>query len=211
MGEAVLERASGAARALAGLIALAACAGIGVHFGIIASGPASWPGTIWILLAYFTITTNLLVAVVFTGIALDAAMFRSPALLGGTTLSILLVGVVYGLLLRGLQELTAGSQFANFLLHQLTPVLAPVYWLGFSRKGALGWRDPLLWTLYPFGYFLYAAARGVIGGRYPYPFMDVLEIGWPQTLLNVALIALGFILAGWALVWLDHWLARARP
>lgn len=185
----------GWARALAGLIALAAWAGIGVHFHALADEPASWPAALWTLLGYFTITTNLLVAVVFTGVATRTGL-GTPWLLGGILLNILLVGVVYGLLLQGLRELTAGSQFANILLHRVTPALASVFWLAFVRKGTLTWRVPLIWSLYPLGYLLYALVRGAAEGRYPYPFINVVEIGWPQTLLNSALIALGFVIAG---------------
>ncbi|WP_394889227.1 hypothetical protein ACG873_28785 [Mesorhizobium sp. AaZ16] len=74
---------------------------IAIHFHALASGAASWAGALWALIGYFTITTNLLVAIVFTGVTLRSTAFESSWLLGGTLLSILLVGVVYALLLRG--------------------------------------------------------------------------------------------------------------
>ena len=57
----------------------------------------------------------------------------------------------------------------------------------------------------PLVYFVYALARGHADDRYPYPFIDVGKLGWLQTALNAAGIALGFILAGFALVWIDSW------
>ncbi|TKB16929.1 MAG: hypothetical protein E5V75_12900 [Mesorhizobium sp.] len=191
------------ARVLAAIIALAAWAGIAVHFHALADGPASWPGAVWTLLGYFTVTTNLLVAIVFTGVA-GKARFATPWLLGATLLNILLVGVVYGLLLQGLKELTGGSQPANVLLHRVTPALTTVFWLGFVRKGSLTLRAPFLWALYPIGYLVYALSRGAVENRYPYPFIDVARIGWEQTLVNSLLIALGFVAAGEVLVWLDR-------
>ncbi|HEV2898607.1 MAG TPA: Pr6Pr family membrane protein [Pseudaminobacter sp.] len=162
-----LQGGDGWARVLAGLIALAAWAGIAIHFHALASGAASWAGALWTLIGYFTITTNLLVAIVFTGVTLRSTAFESSWLLGGTLLSILLVGVVYALLLRGLRELTAGSEVANILLHQTTPFMVTVFWLAFVRKGALTWRDPLLWALYPLGYFFYALPARSIRGTLP--------------------------------------------
>jgi hypothetical protein len=206
-----LQGGDGWARVLAGLIALAAWAGIAIHFHALASGAASWAGALWTLIGYFTITTNLLVAIVFTGVTLRSTAFESSWLLGGTLLSILLVGVVYALLLRGLRELTAGSEVANILLHQTTPFMVTVFWLAFVRKGALRWRDPLLWALYPLGYFFYALARGAFEGRYPYPFINVAEIGLPRTVEDAGMIAAAFVIAGEALVWFDRWLAaRAK-
>lgn len=198
-----IETQSRWARLVAGLIALAAWTGVGTHFYVLAEGPASWAATLWTLLRYFTVTTNLLVAVIFTGVAMRAG-FAPPRLLGGTMLSILLVGVVYALLLHGLQELTAGSEVANVLVHFVTPALTFVYWLAFVRKGALAWTTPFLWVLYPLGYLLYALVRGAIEGRYPYPFINVIDIGLSHALLNGALIAVGFLLAGEAIVWIDR-------
>ena len=192
------------ARLFAALIALAAWTGMGVHFHALADGLASWPAVIWRLVGFFTIITNVLVAVVFTGVAAKAR-FATPWVLGATLLNIALVGVVYALLLQGLQELTGGSQLANVLLHRVTPALTIVFWLVFVRKGTLTRQAPLMWALYPLSYLAYALARGSFEGRYPYPFIDVAQIGWAQTLVNSALIALGFVVAGEALVWLDRW------
>ncbi|WP_210241640.1 Pr6Pr family membrane protein [Mesorhizobium sp. B2-6-2] len=199
------------ARLVAALIALAAWAGIGVHFHALADGPASWPAVLWRLLGYFTITTNLLVAVVFTGVTAKAR-FATPWLLGATFLNIALVGVVYAVLLQGLQELTGGSQLANVLLHRVTPVLTTLFWLVFVRKGTLTRQAPLAWALYPLLYLVYALVRGSFEARYPYPFIDVAQIGWAQTLINSALIAFGFVVAGEVLVWLDRRLGgMTRP
>lgn len=195
------------ARGLAALIALCAWVGIGIHFHAQASGTASWLGALWTLLGYFTVTTNLLVAIVFTGVAMGHAAFGRSWLLSGTLLNILLVGIVFALLLRGMRELTGGSEIANVLLHQATPLLTAVFWLAFVRKGALEWRYPLQWTLYPLGYFLYALIRGAIEGHYPYPFIDVTRIGLPRTLVDGGLIAIAFVIAGEFLVWLDRWWA----
>jgi hypothetical protein len=191
------------ARGLAAAIALVAWAGLAAQFGASLQQTGSAGGAVWVMLRYFTVITNLLLAVVFTGVAFGRKAFGAPSLLGTVTLSILLVGVVYGLLLRGLVELSGGAKVADLLLHHATPILAPIFWLGFAPKGALRRRDPLLWALFPLAYFPYALARGSIEGVYAYPFMDVAKIGWAQAAINAVVIALGFILAGYAMVWLD--------
>jgi hypothetical protein len=199
---------SGAARISAGAIALIGWAGLATQFSATFHLTGSLADSLWVMLRYFTILTNLLVAVVLTGIALGRSAFGSPTLLGGATLAIILVGIIYSLLLRGLMELSGGAMLADFILHDVVPVLAPLFWLFFAPKRALRIRDPLLWSLYPLFYVAYALARGAAENRYAYPFIDVGRIGWLQTGSNCLLIMLGFLAAGFALTWLDRLLGR---
>jgi hypothetical protein len=195
-------RIAAAAIALVGWFALA------VQFRATFGQTGSVAETLWILLRYFTVLTNVLVAVVMTGIVLGRPRFAAPAILGFVTFAIMLVGVVYMTLLRGLVELSGGALLADTLLHKVVPVLVPAFWLLFGPKGGLRWRDPAVWSIYPIAYFAYALARGAIEGRYAYPFIDLGALGAAQVALNAALIAAAFFLAGMAVVWLDGALAR---
>jgi hypothetical protein len=62
----------------------------------------------------------------------------------------------------------------------------------------------------PLAYFGYALVRGKLEGRYAYPFMDAGHIGWAATATNGALIAAGFLIAGFALVWVDGRIATSQ-
>jgi hypothetical protein len=199
------------ARTAAALLALITWAGLAIQFHATFALAGSFGSTMAVLLWYFTITTNLLVAIVFTGIALGRESFAGSSLLGGTTLYILLVGVIYNLLLHGLQELSGGSAIANILLHMVTPILVPIFWLIFAKKGELTRRDPLLWAIYPLAYLFYALIRGEVTHRYPYPFMNVNELGVGRTSVNALLIAVAFLVASWLFVWLDSVLSRRIP
>ena len=201
---------SGRARATAGAIALIGWVGLIVQLSAVADQVGSSAGAIWIMLRFFTILTNLIAAVVFTGIALGQPAFRSQNLLGLMTLSILFVGAVYVLLLRGLVELSGGAAAANLILHYIVPSLASLFWLLFAPKGALKWRDPVLWAVYPLAYFAYALARGASDGKYPYPFMDIPKVGWTSALTTVAIILVAYLLVGMAFVWLGRLLNRTQ-
>ena len=194
------------ARAAAAFIALVAWIGLAVQFRATLASGYSAAETAWILVRFFTVLTNLAVAVTMTLLALGKRL--SPGWLGGVTLAILLVGVVYMTLLRGLLDLSGGALLADTLLHKVTPLLVPAWWLLFAAKGRLQWRDPALWALFPLAYFPYALVRGAVEGKYAYPFIDVAALGWPAVALNAALIAAGFLVAGLALVALDRALAR---
>jgi hypothetical protein len=191
-------------RAFAGAIAAVAWAGVLVQFAVSSAETGSAWAAAWNLLLFFTIVTNLALAATFTGIALGRPAFRAPMLLGGITLSILLVGIVYSLLLAGTVTLTGGAIFANVLMHYATPILTPIFWLACAPKGRLRTRDPLIWAAYPLAYLAYALARGGSDGHYPYPFMDVGKIGWAATATNTTAIAAGFLLAGYLMLWLDQ-------
>ena len=69
---------SGAGRALAAAIALVCWIGLAVQFNAIMEQGQSAAGALWIMARYFTILTNLIVAVVFTGLALGNRAFASP-------------------------------------------------------------------------------------------------------------------------------------
>jgi len=199
---------TGLARTAAGVIALVGWFGLIVRLTASIDQTGSAVDAIWAMLRFFTVTTNILATVVFTGIALGLSAFRSQRLLGLMTLSILLVGVVYVLLLRGLLELSGGAQAANVIQHYIFPSVAPLFWLLFAPKGALKWRDPLVWAIYPLAYFAYAMARGALDGKYPYPFMDIPKVGWASALTTVSIILVAYLLVGMIFVWLGRVLDR---
>jgi hypothetical protein len=203
-----MDCVAGMGRIAAGIVAVIAWAGLAVQLDASIGLSGSAGAAVWAMLRYFTILTNLIVAMLFTVIALGRVSRQLPFLLGGATLAILLVGIVYALLLRGLLELSGGARLADFLLHTATPILVPLYWLTFAPKGGLAPRDPLLWMLYPLGYFAYALARGAAEGRYAYPFFDAGQIAPSEIALNALVMAAGFLLAGFGLLWLDRRLSR---
>jgi hypothetical protein len=187
----------------AALVAIVCWAGLAVQFAATYGVQHDVTATLWVLARFFTILTNLLVAVTMTWVAIGRKV--SPEVLGGLTLALLLVGVIYMTLLRGLMHLNGAALIADTLFHKVSPVLMALWWLLFAPRAKLRWSAPILWAVYPLGYLIYVLARGRMDGRYPYPFIDVGKLGWLQTALNVGGIALGFILAGFALVWIDSW------
>jgi hypothetical protein len=190
-------------RFAAAFVAIICWSGLAVQFSATFASQQDIGATLWILARYFTVITNLLLALTMTAVMIGRKV--SAFLLGGITLSILLVGIVYATLLQGLVHLSSGALVADILLHKASPVAMALWWLFFAPKRALKWDAPAKWVLFPLVYFGYALARGAADGRYPYPFMDVGDLGWPQTLLNAGGVAMGFVLAGFALVWLDRW------
>lgn len=189
-------------RLAAGVVALSATAGLVVQYRATFVQTGSASETLWILARFFTVLTNMAVAVIFAGVALGARV--TARRIGGVTMAILLVGVIYGLLLRGLLSLSGGALLADMLLHKVTPLLAALWWIFCAPKGKLRWGDPWWWAAFPAAYLLYALVRGAIERKYAYPFIDIDRLGIGQVSLNAVLIATGFLIAGFALVWMDR-------
>lgn len=194
-------------RLFSSVIAAIAWVGLGIHIGAQWRLSGSLLGGLWVLADYFTVTTNLIVALAFTLHALRKGGV-GPRLLGFVTINIALVGVIYALLLHGLVELTAGAAVANVLLHMVTPVLVPIFWLFCVRRGALDMRDPLVWAIYPIAYLLYALIRGAAQGHFAYPFIDYVKYGIPQVTMTVIVITVAYLAVGALMVLLDRRLVR---
>lgn len=197
-------------RLLAAGIAAVAWTGLALQFQASFAQMHNVPATLWVMFLYFTVIVNFLVAIVFTAQAFGAARIATPFNLGGVTIAILLVGVVYNTLLTGMLDLSGGAKLADTLNHKVTPVFVGLYWLLVAKKGKLDWNDPAKWALLPLAYFIYGIWRGKMEGKYPYPFMNLERLGWPQTLINAAIMALGFIAVGYVMVWLDRRMSGRR-
>lgn len=191
-------------RIVAALIAACAWIGLGIDFAGAYGDGRTVVATLWLLLAYFAIATNLALAVVLTAVALGYIGCRQESMLAGLTVTIALVGIVYAALLHGTMEISGVRRLSNVLLHVVTPVLTVVFWLGFVPKGRLEPGDPLRWTLLPFTYLVYYIVRGGMTWHYPYPFMNPTRVGWPSALVGMAGTALLFLMLGYLMLWLDQ-------
>ena len=193
---------TGGGRAFPALVAASAWLGLALQAGATLGATGTVAAALWVLLRYYTILVNLGAALAFTRLA--ARRDAAPALMGGLTLNILLVAIVYRLLLAGTLAQTGRERLADLFLHSATPALVLLFWLMRVPRGALRYRDVAPWAAVPLVYFAYALARGAADGIYPYPFIDVGRIGWGATLRDAVLIAAGFVPAGLGLVWFDR-------
>jgi hypothetical protein len=168
-------------------------------------------GAISTYLSFFTLLTNLLVAVVLSFSLLApksrwGRFFSSPVVGTGTALYIAMVGLVYSILLRHTWNPEGLDKLTDVILHDLVPVMYVAFWIFFVAKSGLRWRDPLSWAIYPIIYLAWILIRGAISGRYPYPFVDVGQLGYPQALLNSAMLLVIFLVAGFGVVAVARWI-----
>lgn len=156
--------------------------------------------------AYFTIESNLLVAVAVVGLALDpardGATWRVVRLAG--TVGITITAVVHFVLLRPLLDLEGWDYAADKLLHMVVPALAIVGWLAFGPRPRVTSRVMWLALLFPVTWAAWTLVFGAIDGWYPYPFIDPAEDGWASVLVAVAGITLLFLGLFVAAAWWDR-------
>ncbi|MGH9379303.1 MAG: Pr6Pr family membrane protein [Thermoanaerobaculia bacterium] len=174
---------------------------LGLTLRSVVAGGRSIAMGIVIYLGYFTILTNILVAVALTAPLVAPAsslgrFFTRPVAATGVAMPIAVVCVVYHLLLREIWDPEGWQLVADLALHYVVPVLFVASWWLAVRKDGLGWADLPKWMLYPAGYLAYMLLRGAAIGHYPYPFLDARMLGLIRTLGNAALLLLGFAGAG---------------
>lgn len=149
--------------------------------------------------SYFTILTNLMVAICCTTLFLLPAtalgtFFSRPTVLTAIAVYILIVGIIYNLVLRFLWNPEGLQRLVDELLHSAIPILFGIYWVVFVEKDQLQWNSVWRWLLYPVVYIIYIFFRGASSGFYPYPFIDVSQLGMEKALINSGIIALAFLL-----------------
>ncbi len=147
---------------------------------------------------YFTVLTNLFVALVATRGARMADGGRELAWRGGAIASIVVVGLGYHLLLRNVWDPQGWQKLADIALHSAVPLAALAWWLAMPPRGRIAADAPLRWLLWPVAYTAYALLRGALIGSYPYYFIDVGALGWPRVSLHLAGLLVVFVLVGYA-------------
>jgi hypothetical protein len=177
-------------------------------------GAAAVGATIVTYLSFFTILSNLAVTLTltFAGWIPNSklgAFFSRPQVQAAMAVYIIVVGVTYSALLRHLWNPQGAQKLADVLLHDFMPAIYTVYWLIFSTKKGLRWKDAVTWLAYPGAYLIYILLRGAFVGKYPYHFTDVSQLGYPHTLVNAAGFLVIFLGLGLVVIVYARW--RERP
>ena len=185
---------TGTARAWHAATAVIAVLSIAVELAMVANGhnpllatdvpPAST--RVIRFFSYFTIESNLLVAITSTMLALrplrDGLLFRVLRLdaLFGITVTL----VVYAVLLAPQHDPHGISAATNAGLHYVAPALAIAGWLLFGPRPRIDERTLLLALIWPTLYIGYTLAHGAVTDWYPYPFVDAAHLGYATALRN---------------------------
>jgi len=163
--------------------------------------------------SYFTILTNILVALALTlpllGPASSAGIWsRSEGVRAATTMYAVVVGVIYHLLLRATWQPQGFQIVTDTLLHTVMPLAILIDWIAFTPKGQLRWIDAVKWLAFPLAFGAWTLLHGTIGGWYPYWFIDVGDLGYARVLINLAGLLAFFGIVGLIVVAIDRTFGR---
>lgn len=161
------------------------------------------------MLLYYTVLSNLLVTI-FTGYILrvmsrSGENWQSPTLLrlkGGVTMSIMITCVIYHFMLAPIA--TDFYRVENFLCHYIVPLWFLADTLFFDKQGQYKIWDPVLWTILPLVYMIFALFNGLVlklpvpnskVSPFPYFFLDVAK-GWDVVIKWCLIIFVAYMVAG---------------
>jgi hypothetical protein len=152
--------------------------------------------------SFFTIESNLFAAfvLILSSIALArGSQDRTLAMLrGAATLYMAITGIVFSVLLAGLDvELTA-VPWDNTVLHYIMPIVVVADWYIDLPPTRIAFKSALVWLSFPLTYAAYSLIRGHFAGWYPYPFLDPSKRGY----IGVATTCAAIVLVATTLVWL---------
>jgi hypothetical protein len=165
--------------------------------------------------SYFTVTTNLLVAIACTALFINPVcgpgyFFSQQGTLTAITVYILIVGIIYNLILRYLWNPQGLQWVVDELLHTAIPLLFLGFWIIFAPKDELLWKNIWSWLIYPIVYMLFILIRGSLSNFYPYPFINIKVLGLNRVLTNSMGIALTFILVSVLIVALGQFISQRK-
>ena len=180
----------------------------------IANGHGAWHGIIEYF-GYFTLLTNILCAGIVTaflrrGDGTVARFLRRPGVVTAAATSIIVVGVVYHLLLASQWNPQGLDLVIDTLLHTVNPILFVLAWTRLVPRGSVTMGDAPIAAWYMLGYAVYTLGRGALLDRYPYPFIDVAQLGYPIALRNAAGLGVAFVALAALMVGLNRIVGTPR-
>jgi hypothetical protein len=195
-------------------IASAAFAGVAIEsfFFVVPRGNFNF-------LFYYTIQSNLILAVVFTLTAVRILNGETP----GPRLAIFersarvwicMTGLGFHFLLSALWHPPGIRGVANMLLHYVVPIGSFGSWLLFEPKGRYRVREIVVWLSYPLLYAGACLVRGHFDGFYPYWFLNPTKPvptgagSMAGALLWIGILAGAFAIIGLVIKGLDFLLAK---
>jgi hypothetical protein len=181
-------------------------------FGSNADRVAGVIGRVMDSLSYFTLLSNLVVAVVLLTLAFShirpTTLWRTLRM--DTLIMISVTGLVYQIVLAPSVTLRGWEHLSNALLHTIVPVLTVVTFLIWGPRGWLRLSTVFSALILPIVWLVYTLVRGAIVDAYPYPFLNAANLGLGGALFNVLFVVVLGVILGLIFLGLDRLIMKIR-
>ncbi|MBR25120.1 MAG: F420-dependent oxidoreductase [Rubrivirga sp.] len=143
-------------------------------------------------LSFFTIWSNIVVAIVAGYFVYQprAASPRFQTIWLSALLMISVTGLIYHLALADLVDTQGAAAVSNACNHILTPLAFVLAWLIVGPRGWISLKLIVASFILPLSWILLTLIRGAIVDAYPYPFVNVVKLGYGPVLMNLVVILL---------------------
>lgn len=160
--------------------------------------------------AFFTTQSNLLVGLgaLLLALRLERGSTAFAVLRLSGLVAITVTGIVFHAVLAQTLDLKSWAVVGNELVHTVVPVMAVVGWLMIGPRGLVSRRVTWLSLSFPIGWLAFTLIRGAIAHWYPYPFIDVTQLGYGRAVLNCVWVAVLMLGVAAGATTLDRCLAR---
>jgi hypothetical protein len=155
--------------------------------------------TLFVYFGYFTVWANILVALAFTAPLLNpdrklSNFFMRPGVRAALASYILMVSVVYHVMIV---PYWTG-------LNTVMPILYIIDWLFFAEKRPIFYKHLPYWLIFPAVYGATSIVRGLLTNVYPYPFLNVADLGIGSVLFNMFGLVAVFAVVGPVFIAVGH-------
>jgi hypothetical protein len=145
---------------------------------------------LWRLFSFFTIQSNLIVLAVAVVLLLrpsyDGRFWRTLRL--DSLLGIVITGLVFAIVLAPQIHLTGWALAATIGFHYISPWATLAAWLVFGPRPRLTWTIVPAAFVWPGAWLVYIFTQGAFTDWYPYPFLDVTDLGFGTAVRNTILV-----------------------
>jgi hypothetical protein len=157
---------------------------------------------------FFTILTTGVLGAALVTVAISKTKGLSAQTLAALTLSAVLTGLTYHILLADVWNPTGIGIVADLGLHTIVPAFTFIWWLVHAPKTSLVWADLPAFALWPSVYMAYALGLATLDGVYPYPFMDPTDGGVWRVAVTLGIIGILILLGGVAMIGIGRFADR---
>jgi len=156
---------------------------------------------LFVYFGFFTVWTNILIALAFTAPLLNpdrklSNFFMRPAVRAALASYIFMVSVVYHMAIAPSWDPQGFTLLTAHGLNTVMPMLYIFDWLFFAEKRPIFYKHLPYWVIYPAVYGVTIIILGSLTNVYPYTFLDVSLIGIGNVLLNMLGLVAVFAVVG---------------